>query len=165
MVSALRQDYRRRGTDCHHFGLHPCRWGGVCVAGRRYFTDAAAALVFDATLYAGGFPDNQQATLPIFSDWFKCTFPRVEAVREAKRQVEFDFGQTQALEHHNAAFNELLGKLPTGAQALLLQPGHIDHYLSSLSKSLPAELAEDYDPPRKTVQDAQATDRARWDGL
>ena len=100
----------------------------MCVANRRYFTDAAAALLFDATLHAGGFPPEQQATLAIFSDWFKCTFPRVEAVREAKRQVEFDFGQTQALEHHNADFNEFMDKLPTGAQALLQQPAHIDHY-------------------------------------
>ena len=57
-------------------------------------------------------PDAQQATLILFADWFKATFPRVEAIREAKRQVEFDFGQTQALEHHNADFNELLDKLP-----------------------------------------------------
>ena len=61
---------------------------------RRYFTDAAAALLFDAVLYAGGLPDAQQATLTLFADWFKATFPRVEAIREAKRQVEFDFGQT-----------------------------------------------------------------------
>ena len=47
----------------------------------------------------------------MFSDWFKATFPRVEAVRETKRQVEFDFGQTHALEHHSADFNELLDKL------------------------------------------------------
>jgi hypothetical protein len=82
------------------------------IAGRRYFTDAAAALASDAVLYAGGLLAVQQATLTLFAEWFKRTFPRVEAVREAKRQVEFDFGQTQALEHRNAAFNELLEKLP-----------------------------------------------------
>jgi hypothetical protein len=75
-------------------------------------TDDAAALAADAVLYAGGLPAVQQATLTLFADWFKATFPRVEAVREAKRQVEFDFGQTQALEHHNLDFNELLDKLP-----------------------------------------------------
>ena len=130
--------------------------GGGMVAGRRYFTDAAAALTYDATLYAGGLPDEQQATLVLFSDWFKATFPRVEAVREAKRQVEFDFGQTQALEHHNAEFNELLEKLP--GNNLLAQATHIDHYLSSLSESLPAELAEKYDTPRQTVEDEHAAE-------
>ena len=53
----------------------------------------------------------QQATLVLFVQWFRETFPRVEEVREANRQVEYDFGQTQALEHHNADFNELLDKL------------------------------------------------------
>ena len=48
----------------------------------------------------------------MFAEWFKRTFPRVEATREANRQVGFDFGQTQALEHPNAEFNELLEKLP-----------------------------------------------------
>ena len=52
--------------------------------------------------YAAGLPPLQQATLTLFAEWFKRTFYRVEAVREAKRQVEYDFGQTQALEHHNA---------------------------------------------------------------
>ena len=127
------------------------------IAGRRHFTNAAAVLASDAyaVLYARGLPVGQQATLTLFADWFKATFPRVEAVREVKRQVEFDFGQTQSLEHHNADFNELLEKLPTGAQ-LLGQPTHIDHYLASLSEALPAELAE-YDTPRKTVEDAHAT--------
>jgi hypothetical protein len=64
------------------------------VAGRRYFTDTVAPLNFDATVYAGGLPPEQQAALALFADWFKATttFPRVEAVREAKRQVEFDYG-------------------------------------------------------------------------
>ena len=34
---------------------------------------------------------------------------------------------------------------------------HIDHYLSSLSEALPAELAVDYATPRKTVADEPAT--------
>ena len=129
--------------------------GGI----RRYFTDAAAALLHDPTTYARGPPPEQQATLVLvlFADWFKETFSRVEVVREAKRQVEYDFGQTQALEHHNADFNELLGKLPTGAIVLLGQPTHIDHYLASLSEALPAELAAEYDTPRKTIEDAHAT--------
>ena len=55
-----------------------------------------------------------QATLPLFAKWFKETFHRVEAVREAKRQIEYDFGQTEALEQHDTEFNELLGKLPAG---------------------------------------------------
>ena len=80
--------------------------------------------------------------------------PHVEATIEAKRQVEFDFGQTQALEHHNAEFNELLEKLP--GNNLLAQATHIDHYLSSLSELLPAELAEKYDTPRQTVEDEHA---------
>ena len=78
-------------------------------------------------------------------------------MREAKRQIEYDFGQTQALEHHNAEFNELLDKLPGGSTVLLGQPTHIDHYLSSLSEALPAELSADYDTPRKTVEDEHAT--------
>ena len=41
----------------------------------------------------------------------KDTFPRVEAVKEAKCHVEYDSGQTQALKHHNAEFDELLEKL------------------------------------------------------
>ena len=127
------------------------------VAGRRYFTDAAAALANDAVLYAGGLPAGQQATLTLFADWFKATFTRVEAVREAERQVEFDFGQTQALEHYNADFNELLDKLPTGMNALLALPTHIDHYMASLSEALPSELTADYDTPRKTVEDEHAT--------
>ena len=86
--------------------------GGGLVAGRWYFTDADAALAQDAVAYAAGLPPVQQATLTLFAEWFKRTFYRVEAVREAKRQVEYDFGQTQALEHHNAEFNELLEKLP-----------------------------------------------------
>ena len=131
--------------------------GGGVVAGRRYFTDAAAALVHDATLYAGGLPLQQQATLILFSDWFKATFPRVEAVREAKRQVEFDFGQTQALEHHSADFNELLDKLVGTSIVLLGEPTHIDHYLSSLSEHLTDELAAEYDTPRKSVEDEHAT--------
>ena len=125
-------------------------------AGRRYFIYAAAALAYDPTLYAGGLLDVQQATLVLFSDWFKFTFPRVEATREAKRQVEFDFGQTQALEHHNAEFNELLEKL--SGNNLLAQATHIDHYLSSLSELLPAELAEKYDTPRQTVEDEHAAE-------
>ena len=126
------------------------------VAGRRYFTESAAALLSDPALYAGGLPAVQQATLTLFAEWFKRTFPRVEAVREAKRQVEFDFGQTQALEHHNAEFNELLEKLP--GNNLLAEAAHIDHYLSSLSEALPAELAEKYDTPRQTVEDEHATE-------
>ena len=101
------------------------------IAGRRYFTNAAAALASDAVLYVGGLPAVQQATLTLFAEWFKRTFYRVEAVREAKRQVEFDFGQTQALEHHNAAFNELLEKLP--GNNLLAESTHIDHYLQELT--------------------------------
>ena len=130
--------------------------GGGLVAGRRYFTDADAALAADAVLYAAGLPAVQQATLTLFAEWFKRTFSRVEAVREAKRQVEFDFGQTQALEHHNAEFNELLEKLP--GNNLLAEPTHIDHYLSSLSEHLPAELAAKYDTPRKTVEDEHAAE-------
>ena len=125
------------------------------VAGRRYFTDAAAALAADPVLYAAGLPAVQQATLTLFAEWFKRTFYRVEALREAKRQVEYDFGQTQALEHHNAAFNELLEKLP--ANNLLAESTHIDHYLSSLSEALPAKLVVDYNTPRKTVEDEHAT--------
>ena len=53
----------------------------------------------------------------------------MEVVRETNRQVEYDFGQTQALEHHNAAFNELLEKLP--AIDLLAESTHIDHYLTT----------------------------------
>ena len=93
----------------------------------------------------------------MFAEWFKRTFFRVEAVREAKRQVEYDFGQTQSLEHHNADFNELLDKLPDGQAALLAETTHIDHYLASLSELLPAELAADYDTPRKVVEDAHVT--------
>ena len=57
--------------------------GGGLVAARRYFTDAAAALTADAILYAAGLPAVQQATLTLFAEWFKRTFYRVEAVREA----------------------------------------------------------------------------------
>ena len=125
---------------------------------RRYFTDAAAALNFDATLYAGGLPPEQQAALILFDQWFKRAFPRVEALREAKRLVEYDFGQTQALEHHNAEFNKLLDKLPNGSAVLSGQPTHIDHYLSSLSEHLPAELAANYDTPRESVEDEHAAE-------
>ena len=140
----MRQDHRPRGADRHRHRLRSrCWWGGngcrQAILHRRCCSSR-----HDATLYAGGLPDEQQATLILFSDWFKATFPRVEAVREAKRQVEFDFGQTQALEHHNADFNELLEKLP--GNNLLAQATHIDHYLSSLSESLPAELAEKTPP-------------------
>ena len=38
------------------------------------------------------------------------------------------------------------------------QPNHIDHYLSSLSEVLPAELAEKYETPRKTVEDEHAAE-------
>ena len=69
----------------------------------------------------------------MFAQWFKETFPRVETVRETKRQVEYDFGQTQALEHHNADFNELLDKLPTGMNALLALPTHILRPLPGLT--------------------------------
>ena len=128
--------------------------GGGLVAGRWYFTDADAALAQDPVAYAAGLPPVQQATLTLFAEWFKRTFYRVEAVREAKRQVEYDFGQTQSLEHHNAAFNELLEMLP--GNNLLATATHIDHYLSSLSELLPAELAEKYDTPRQTVEDEHA---------
>ena len=40
---------------------------------------------------------------------------------------------------------------------LLGEPTHIDHYLSSLSEHLPAELAAEYDTPRKAVEDEHAT--------
>ena len=92
-----------------------------------YFVDIAAAALHDAANAAAlAIPAGHAATLPLFAQWFKDTFPRVEAVREAKRQVEYDFGQTQALEHHNAEFNELLEKLP--GNNLLAQPSaHIDH--------------------------------------
>ena len=118
---------------------------------RRYFAGVTAAAAHDIANVAA-IPAGQTATLPLFAQWFKETFPRVEAVRGGKRQIEYDFGQTQALEHHNADFNELLDKLPTGSIVLLGQPTHIDHYLSSLSKALPAELTVDYDTPRKTVE-------------
>ena len=94
--------------------------------------------------------------LTLFAEWFKRAFPRVEATREAKRQVEFDFGQTQALEHHNAEFNELLEKVP--GNNLLAQATHIDHCLSSLSEALPAELAEKCNTPRQTVEDEHAAE-------
>ena len=57
--------------------------GGI----RRYFTDAAAALLHDPTAYAGGLPPEQQATLVLFADWFKETFPRVEAVRQQAAEM------------------------------------------------------------------------------
>ena len=81
----------------------------------------------------------------------------MEARRKAKHQIEFEFGQTQALEQHHTDFNELLDKLVGGSVVLLQETGHIDHYLGSLSKALPAELTERYGPPRKTVEDAHAT--------
>ena len=110
---------------------------------RRHFTDDAAALLHDATVYAGGLPPEQLATLTLIAEWFKRTSPRVEATRETKRQIELDFGQTQALEHHNAEFNELLEKLPNpNGNNLLAQATHIDHYLSSPSEALPAELTD-----------------------
>lgn len=127
--------------------------------GRLYFTDADAALAagaLNAEQHAAGLPRARQASLELFAQWFKESFFRVEAAREARREIEYDFGQTQSLEHHNADFNELLDKLPTGMAALLATPQHIDHYLSSLSDTLPAELSE-YDTPRKTVEDAHAT--------
>ena len=100
----------------------------------------------------------QQATLTLFAEWFKRNFYRVEATREANRQVVYVFGQTQALEHHNAEFNELLEKLPQPAIGNLLATAtDIDHYLSSLSELLPAELTADYETPRKTVKDEHAT--------
>ena len=119
---------------------------------------AAAHLpLADAAAHAAGYAAHT-ATLDLFARWFKASFARVEAVREAKRQVEFDFGQTQALEQHEEDFNELLEK--TGELNVLLgQPAHIDHYLSSLFEARPAELTEQYDPPRKTVEDAHATIR------
>ena len=58
---------------------------------------------------------DQQATLILFIDWPKETPLGVEVITEVKRQVEYDFGQTQALAHHNAEFDELLDKLPTGS--------------------------------------------------
>ena len=121
-----------------------------------YFVDVAAAALHDIA-NAEEIPAGHAATLPLFAQWFKDTFPRVEAVREAKRQVEYDFGQTQALEPHNAEFNELLEKLH--GNNLLAQATHIDHYLSSLSEHLPAELAEKYDTPRKTIEDEHAAER------
>jgi hypothetical protein len=92
-----------------------------------YFAVIAAAAAHDVE-NAAAIPAGHEATLPLFAQWFKATFPRVEAVRETKRQIEYDFGQTQALEHHNAEFNELLEKLP--GNDLLAQATHIDHYLS-----------------------------------
>ena len=38
------------------------------------------------------------------------------------------------------------------------QPTHIDYYLSSLSEHLPAELDEDYDTSRKSVEDEHAAE-------
>ena len=37
-------------------------------------------------------PAGHQATLPLSPKWSKETFPRVEPVREAKRQTEYEFG-------------------------------------------------------------------------
>ena len=60
--------------------------------------------------------------------------------------------------YHNAEFNELLEKLPQPPVGNLLAVStHIDHYLSSLSELLPAELTADYETPRKTVEDEHAT--------
>ena len=111
-------------TDAISCGFRTTPIGGVV---RLYFADIAAAAAHDvenATAISAG----HEATLLPFAQWFKATFPKVEVVREAKRQIEYDFGQTQALEHHNAEFNELLEKLP--GNDLLAQATHIDHYLS-----------------------------------
>ena len=86
---------------------------------RVYFADVAAAAAYDIA-NAAAIPDGQEATLLLFAQWSKLSFPRVEAVREAKREIEFTFGQTMALEHHNAEFNEFMDKLPTGAAMVQL---------------------------------------------
>ena len=52
---------------------------------------AARAPLVDAAARAVGYA-VRTATLPLFAKWFKETFPRVEARREAKRQIEFEFG-------------------------------------------------------------------------
>ena len=135
----------------HGFRATPIGGGGV----RLYFANIAAAAQHDVANTAA-IPAGHDATLPLFAQWFKNEFPRVEEIREAKRQIEYDFGQTQALEHHNAEFNELLEKLP--GNDLLAQATHIDHYLSSLSEALPTELAEKHDTPRQTVVDEHAAE-------
>ena len=43
-------------------------------------------------------------------------------------------------------------------RSCLAQATHIDHYLSSLSELLPAELAEKYDTPRQIVEDEHAAE-------
>ena len=121
---------------------------------------AAHAPMADDAAHAAGYAAHT-GTLPLFARWFKETFPRVEARREAKRKIEFEFGQTQALEQHHTDFNELLDKLAGGSVQLLQETGHIDHYFSSLSEALPAELTGKYDPPRKTVEDAGWTPKLK----
>ena len=77
-----------------------------------YFADAAATQTTALNIPNNGvIPAGREATLQLFAGWFKQTLSRVEARREAKRQVEYEFGQTQALEQHDTEFNELLDKL------------------------------------------------------
>ena len=123
----------------------------ACIAANRYTVRAAGGVgvgdveyYFTADLAAAAAGGDAAAvpivrgTLETFAAYFKREFARMDASKEAKKMIEVSFGQSQALEHHNAEFNRYLGMLPGGLD--LSVPMHIDHWLASLSPALPKEL-------------------------
>ena len=78
---------------------------------------------------------QQVGTLAEFSSFFQRVFSRVEAVDEARTQVERTLGQTQDLEHHWHIFCRYLELLPQAVPGTpnRLSGAHLQHWHWSLS--------------------------------
>ena len=81
----------------------------------------------------------------------------MEAVDEARTQVERTLGQTQDLEHHWHAFNQYLDLLPQAVPGTANKDSgaHLQHWHWSLSPGVPDGLAG-YHSVRKLVMDQHA---------
>ena len=84
---------------------------------------------------------QQVGSLPELITCFQRRFSRVEAVDEARTQVERTLGQTQDLEHHWHAFNKYLDLLPQAVPGTANKDSsaHLQHWHWSLSPGVPED--------------------------
>ena len=100
---------------------------------------------------------QQVGTLTEFIRYFQRVFSRVEAVDEARNQVERTLGQTQDLEHHWHTFCRYLDLLPQAVPGTpnRLSGAHLQHWHWSLSPGVPDGLVG-YHSLRKLAMDRHA---------
>ena len=153
-ISAYCDDVTRTAIeDTIAADVFDCGEGRVCVAADRSRRRRFTVLPIGAV---NGEP-QQVGTLTEFITCFQRRFSRVEAVDEARTQVERTLGQTQDLEHHWHAFNKYLDLLPQAVPGTANKDSgaHLKHWHWSLSSGVP-EAPAGYHSVRKLVMTQHA---------